>query len=111
MPARPAAPTVRLTRTRFSGTGWRIRTIAAVAAIRDASTKKCQGRNPVDSVEVSELIIEFRLQLGVGGRVGVAAGRGRLRRSLAARPARGDADHGDEARRAEQIREQPGEPV
>src|SRR5918995_3795169 len=40
---------VKLTRTRCSGVERRDIITAAVAAIRDASRKKCQGRNPSDA--------------------------------------------------------------
>src|SRR6478752_5970683 len=84
--ARPAAPIVRLMRTRFSGALGRAITTATVAAISDSRTKKCETWKPGSSVEISELIVELLLQRRVfGGRE--RCGRGHGGRLGLARPA------------------------
>ena len=51
--------------TRAAASGGVASYMAAVAPARPARTKKCQGRNEPPSVEVSELIVQARIEIGV----------------------------------------------
>src|SRR5688572_125272 len=110
-------------RIRCSGVDRRDMTTAAVAAASEASTKKCQGWKPRSasrsasaasgssrtfSIEVAELIVEPRPQVGVVA--GVVAG-GCAGCVLPARPAEGRHRDACGAGRTDQVRKQPGEAV
>src|SRR5688572_19780013 len=110
-------------RIRCSGVDRRDMTTAAVAAASEASTKKCQGWKPraasrwasaasgssrTFSIEVAELIVEPRPQVGIVA--GIVAG-GCAGCVLPARPAEGrDRDAGG-ARGSDQVRKKPREAV
>src|SRR5689334_21853681 len=129
MAAAPAANTVTLSMTRFSGLVLRAVTTAAVAAINVRITKKCHGRNtPADadaddaerepetearavSVEVAELIGETFFQLRIVSRRRRGGIPVRRRPGLRVRPLARQHHRANRADRTDEIRQRPGQPI
>src|SRR2546423_270734 len=94
---------------RCSGVVWRARRTATVAATSESKTKKWVTPNGLFSIEVAELIVESRPEVGIFRRCGaVLDGGGGL---LALRPANRDETENERARDSHRVRQEPRDSV